>query len=1038
MHETAAAGGKRRSPLLWIVARGCGLNKRSGGLLRATVALAALACSLVVADPAWAQDVPPDETWRTIDTPHFRITFPAELGALGQRAARIAESARTRLAQTSLRVTDDRIEFVLTDHVDASNGFASVAPLRRVVVFARPPVDGFALTNYDDWLDLVIVHELAHVYHLDQTSGVGGLLRGVFGRVPATWPFFPGLGSPRWVIEGLATWYESALTPAGRVRGSVFAMFLRSAALAGELEQAGQVAGNSPVWPDGQRPYLYGSLFFDWLLERHGEEKMGRFAGALAGQWVPYRLDSAARDAFGESFTEAWRSWVDEVEADARALADVIERRSAQLPAPELQTTGARQALHASTSAGGTSAHARVDGRSDTRIALRGPDGEGSIRTNGIATFDWMPDGGLVFAQFERDGPWRTRRDLYRRHVDGSIERLTRAARLDHPAAAADGRWVAAVRMREGHTELVRVDLDDGQVAVVAAGSDSVHWAFPSVSPDGRWIAASRWSPDQKYEVVVVDAADGEVTLRLDPGASIDMAPDWSPDGRWVVWASDRSGIPNLYARTVDPSAAAAGPLRQVTDVVTGTAFPSISPDGRWIEFSLYSAQGWDAARVPFDPAGWRDPVPSDGDAHVTDVDVVAADAGLGPADPTDLGPLDARGYRAIQSLRPRFWEPLLLPEISSRGTRVMGPFVGAGTRLFDLVERHTVTASAAAALDRGNVAAAVGYTWAGLGNPLVSVTAGQSWDAGGPFTAAEQSVFIEERERRVSASVTLLRPRWRDAFALTATAGWLWEDRTLLNASDLRPSETLRLARPSSRLGDLRLSASLNTARGHALSISPERGGSVFVQARTRPQLSLADSLAGVVGTDRSVDEVIGQARGYLSFGGWGWADHVIALRVAAGRAAGPGADAFWYDVGGAAGQGEPVTGLGLFGGQGLFFPVRGYDDGDRSGTRAWVASGEWRFPLLWLNSAWRLLPLHFDRLHGALFADVGNAWGPELEVAGFQNPARDALASVGGEVRLDTLWFYSIPVQFRVGWAARLVGDSGTRLYLRLGRSF
>jgi hypothetical protein len=301
------------------------------------------------------------------------------------------------------------------------------------------------------------------------------------------------------------------------------------------------------------------------------------------------------------------------------------------------------------------------------------------------------------------------------------------------------------------------------------------------------------------------------------------------------------------------------------------------------------------------------------------------------------------------------------------------------------------------------------------------------------------RSVFIEERERRASVGVTLLRARWRSNLAVTASAGLLEEDRTLLDAATLEPSRDFRLTRPSSRLGDLRLSASFSTARAHDLSISPERGLQLFAQARARPQLSVASGGSGVVGSDRSVDEVLGVGRAYLSFRGWGWADHVVAFRVAGGRAVGPGADAFWYDAGGAAGQPEGITGLALFGGRSLFFPVRGYDDGDRSGTRAWTASVEWRFPVWWVHRGWKLLPVHLDRIHGALFADAGNAWGPELPLPGYDNPRRDALASMGAELRLDALLFFTVPLDLRVGWAAPLAGgDGGSRSYLRVGRSF
>ena len=36
-----------------------------------------------------------------------------------------------------------------------------------------------------DWIEMVVTHELSHIFHLDVTSGFGRLIRTIFGRVPA-------------------------------------------------------------------------------------------------------------------------------------------------------------------------------------------------------------------------------------------------------------------------------------------------------------------------------------------------------------------------------------------------------------------------------------------------------------------------------------------------------------------------------------------------------------------------------------------------------------------------------------------------------------------------------------------------------------------------------------------------------------------------------------------------------------------------------------------------------------------------------------
>ena len=50
-----------------------------------------------------------------------------------------------------------------------------------------------------------------------------------------------------------------------------------------------------------------------------------------------------------------------------------------------------------------------------------------------------------------------------------------------------------------------------------------------------------------------------------------EQTPTWSPDSKWVMWQSDRSGIMNLYAASVDADGRLS-PIHQVTNMVTGIA----------------------------------------------------------------------------------------------------------------------------------------------------------------------------------------------------------------------------------------------------------------------------------------------------------------------------------------------------------------------------------------------------------------------------------------------------------------------------------
>ena len=141
------------------------------------------------------------------------------------------------------------IDLAVTDHIDISNASATPWPSNRIIIYARPPIDSFGLAYFDDWLEYAIVHELTHIFHIDRPGRYRSKL---FGRVPIPLSF-PALTTPRWVLEGIAIWYESALTGTGRVYGTFHNMVLRTAALEGRFESIGQASGYSPQWPGGTR-----------------------------------------------------------------------------------------------------------------------------------------------------------------------------------------------------------------------------------------------------------------------------------------------------------------------------------------------------------------------------------------------------------------------------------------------------------------------------------------------------------------------------------------------------------------------------------------------------------------------------------------------------------------------------------------------------------------------------------------------------------------------------------------------------------------
>ncbi len=957
---------------------------------------------------AYAQRIAPDESWRTLDTEHFRVTFPTHLEDLGRRAAERAEWAHAQLSEQFIAAPRGIIDLVLTDHIDVSNGFASPLPSNRITIYARPPIDSFGLAYFDDWLEHVIAHELTHIFHIDR-PGRYGFFRKLFGRVPV----FPAIATPLWNIEGIATWYESALTGTGRVHGTFHKMVLRTAALEGRFESIGQAGGNSPQWPGGTRAYAYGSLFFEHLIQKYGRDRLIAFVKAVENQWIPYRLNAAGRSAFGTTLTSEWKAWAD-TQRTAAAELDTRLARLGAITEPQAITRAARYAYHPKVSPDGkTLYYIRSDGRSDTKLVSDKLDGGGESTVTLIsgATFALVPDGDIVFAEFDFAGPHRRFSDLYSVTPGSDVQRITTHARLTAPSASPAG-WAVAVAEGGGTSGLARVNLGSGAIEMLVLPDPDIHWAQPAISPDGRWIAATRWTKGH-HDIVLLDAR-GKLVCEVTRDRALDFAPSWSANGQWLVWSSDRSGIPNVLAAKVDNGQVA--PPVMLTNLRTGAAYPSVDPSDCWLYFSAYHVNGWEIERIPFNPTA----APAAPRADSTRIEIANRPRGRA------TGPV--RAYAPLETLRPYYWmpiinEPIAVPahhkgETAIPRTEVLGTAIGARTSGIDLVRRHAYTASARIFLpvkssSSGRAAGNLSYRYDGLGNPSLGLSLSQNWDEDGARVQQEMdnTFLILERQRSASASMTLVRPKTRSRVSLTVSGGLVREDREALNP-DLQTTDRFLLDDPRSTLGELSVRFSATNARSHAFQMGAATGTSFSVRVRRRHDLSPTSN-------DRSADDLRGSVRTYrrlpLWFPGRQFAAPVLALRASAGASRGPGSDNSYFDIGGA----EAIT-----------FPVRGYDTSTRSGRHAWSASVEYRAPLALENRGMVALPLHADRIFWTFFADAANIWGSDTSQS-------RPLLSAGTELITDYYVLYSA-IRLRTGVAYRFTDPEGVGYYVRLGTSF
>ncbi len=248
------------------------------------------------------------------------------------------------------------------------------------------------------------------------------------------------------------------------------------------------------------------------------------------------------------------------------------------------------------------------DGRWE--IYVMNPDGSQPTNLTDHAGHDtegiWSPDGTKIAFVSTRDGD----SEIYVMGADGSnATNLTNHPGSDtFPVWSPNGRKIAFMTDRES-VALMGLGSDpkifiptnveifvmnaDGTGQMNLTNHDS--WdGFPSWSPDGRRIVFQTdrdrvglivvgIEPDGfGLEIYAMDA-DGANVSQLSSNPEDDVYPVWSPDGTKIAFQSYRDGNAEIYVMNPDGS----GQMRLTSNPAVDV-MPTWSPDGRWIAFQSH------------------------------------------------------------------------------------------------------------------------------------------------------------------------------------------------------------------------------------------------------------------------------------------------------------------------------------------------------------------------------------------------------------------------------------------------------------------
>lgn len=990
---------------------------RWGGVLLRAFALFSFFISL---QSLHAASFDPDIKWQTIQTEHFNLHYDKNMLAIAKKVALYLEEAHTKLSKKIKWKPWGRTQVILSDFHDQPNGHASVVPYNWMLLRVAPPGPDDELANYDDWLRLLVMHEYTHILHLDQYGGMWTPFRYLFGKMIA-----PNGTVTNWYKEGIATLEESYETAGGRKDSSYTEMLLRTAILQNNFPKIDQADGVQWKWPGGKIQYLYGVAFLHYLAETYGEESLSEFnqhySKSLFSLWggvnraakktwrrpgevkncspgdlrFVNRLNSLheACETYesprrGKTFYQLWDEW-------QASLEEKYASYQAQQPTPFKKLKikkekGVYLSRPHFSADGKTLYYLSADPHRTTYFKkLNLKTGKAAkVQKGSWQSYDLSSDGSqLAYSQLKLHKRYNLYYDFFVKDLEKKkITHSSDGLRAKDPAFSPDGKELVYVMHQPDHDQLILYDLNSKtKKSLIKKPAMFTQFAAPQFSPDGKKLVVAQFQLNEGWDLFLINKVNGK-KKRLTQNKAVEAHPIWSPDGRYIYYTSDQSGIYNVYRMQLTT-----GQVQQVTDVLTGVFQPALSPDGKSLVVRYYNGEGFDLRQIDLNKITIKNVNASKHQFNSKKSEKV-----------TEQSQVDEEVELKIKKYSP-FGLSLFLPRTLAPGAAMLNDafLFTAVTGGRDPLSRHIWNAGINYRTDSNHLGYFGNYTYNrwrpifGVGMNDYAVGFGEI-----NFLTSTGLRVVDYFEERRGFHLFASYPFSKQSVSLS----YFYQDRFPKSNLTTEEASVLNLGIFSG------FSATYQYGEGssYPASISPIEKGTRF-----RFNTTVIDSWLGANGNNEQ-RILSADLRQYVPLGG----NHVLALRAGGGYTFGdpvyPGA----FSMGGSLGEGILAGSSSL-----RYFPLRGLPYARFSRDKVILFSAEYRLPLISVQRGIGTWPVFVNDLHMAFFVDSGDAWSGRFtndpSKNNFVDFFNDFVTGVGAEIRGDFVLGRGLPVTGRLGYA-------------------
>ncbi len=492
--------------------------------------------------------------WQVITTQHFEIYYYTEEKEIAEIAAFCAEQ--------SYRVLENRFNHRITRRIpliiySSSNYFAqtNVIPslLPENVAGFTEFMKGRMVIPFDGSYSRfarVIQHELVHTFVLQKLPYV------MKSHRKFNYP-----GPPVWFEEGLAEHWS-------REWDSEADMMIRDLVISGRFlgsEDIYQIEGTYLM-------YKMGEAFCGYLADQFGDDKIGLL---FENYWKADSFSEIFRLTFNRSLKEVWEGWeyfLKKKYFPAIETKDLPDRVSTKLTFDGINVKP--EPVSVSDPKNPDNRREWVVFKSNklgySSINMMSPEGE-RIKSKTLIKGERSPQfeslhllkskigvsryGQVAFISKNQENDVLYVYDIGQKKIT-ERRSFRNLVELSSPTWSPDGKQVVFVgAAKDGPSDLYLYDLSFGtkwgtDESLTALTQDIYEEQNPSWSPDGKSIVFSS-DRNQNGEKGFLNLFAYEFSTRrivpLTSGKHYDLTPEWSPDGKNIIFSSDRNGSYQIY-----------------------------------------------------------------------------------------------------------------------------------------------------------------------------------------------------------------------------------------------------------------------------------------------------------------------------------------------------------------------------------------------------------------------------------------------------------------------------------------------------------